>query len=239
MERMERMERMWIRLLAVAVALAVAAALRPVPLIPLISRSGVYGAHYTSGTSLLRASLQDPPAPAPASASASAPALDKPAWAAGGLLSDVVNALINFKPLFNVMKIGARNTLINTAESNAIPWRALSLDMEQKQGLLDTLYSEVEDKAMVYPDYYQQEFHAYDAGNLNWQAAFECESATMSMAIRTWPKENLQSKPAQQRLRDSFTNALKHYQSETGETGETGDKQSLAGRCHMSCHRIR
>ena len=44
--------------------------------------------------------------------------LTRPKWASGGLLSDFVNLLISTKPIYNIMKIGARNTLISTAEKN-------------------------------------------------------------------------------------------------------------------------
>lgn len=138
--------------------------------------------------------------------------LDKPKWAAGGLASDLVNALISFKPLFGVMKIAARNTLIGTAEKNGIPWRERAALLEAENlGILQSYYSELESKDIVYPTYYTQEFHAYDEGNLNWQAAFECESATMSMALRVWPKDGLTAVEAQDRLRDSFTDAVTSY----------------------------
>lgn len=38
--------------------------------------------------------------------SANAVLLDKPKWTSGGPISNVVNALISFKPLFSLMKIG-------------------------------------------------------------------------------------------------------------------------------------
>lgn len=87
--------------------------------------------------------------------------------------------------MFNYI-LGARNTLIGTAEKNGIPWRerSLSLDRDRLTGNLMSYYNEVEVKDMIYPSYYTKEFHAYDEGNLNWQAANECESATMSMALR-------------------------------------------------------
>jgi len=136
----------------------------------------------------------------------------KPDWAAGGLLSDFVNMLISFKPLFGMMKVGARNTLISTAEKNNIPWRALSQNLRTKMDILSDNYKQVLDSTITdYPSYYTKQFHAYDDGNLNWDAAFECESATMSMAIRTWPKEPLTVKQAQDRLRASFTDAIKQY----------------------------
>ena len=46
---------------------------------------------------------------------------------------------------------------------------------------------------------------------MNWKAAFECESATMSMALRVWPKEALTYDEAQSRLRSSFLDALGDY----------------------------
>ena len=64
---------------------------------------------------------------------------------------------------------------------------------------------------MPYPDYYTQPFHAYDQGNLNFDAAYECESATMSMALRVWPKEELTAEAAQQRLRSSFLDTVSSY----------------------------
>ena len=64
------------------------------------------------------------------------------------------------------------------------------------------LKDEVEDKAVVYPDYYLQPFHAYTKGNLDWLPAFEVESATMSMAVRTFP--GTEPLAAQRRLRDNI-----------------------------------
>ena len=137
---------------------------------------------------------------------------DKPKWAAGGIASDLVNALIGFKPLFGIMKIAARNTLIGTAEKNGIPWRERSSVLEtQNSEILQSYYSELENKGIDYPKYYTREFHAYDDGNLNWQAAFECESATMSMALRVWPKDGMTAIEAQNKLRSSFTDAVIAY----------------------------
>mmetsp|Transcript_24096 Transcript_24096/g.75521 ORF Transcript_24096/g.75521 Transcript_24096/m.75521 type:complete len:298 (-) Transcript_24096:2638-3531(-) len=100
------------------------------------------------------------------------------------------------------MKTQARKTLINTAEKKGIPWigNVEDLDASGAKGLLD----EVTSSAVEYPGYYLQPFHAYDEGNLSWQAAFEVESATHSMALRVWPKEEgLTAEAAQKRLRDS------------------------------------
>ena len=69
------------------------------------------------------------------------------------------------------------------------------------------LKDEVEDKAVVYPEYYLQPFHAYPKGNLEWLPAFEVESATMSMAVRTFP--GTEPVAAQRRLRDNIHTAIR------------------------------
>jgi ubiquinone/menaquinone biosynthesis C-methylase UbiE len=137
--------------------------------------------------------------------------LEKPKWAAGGPVSDIVNALIGFKPLFAIMKVGARKTLIDTAEKNGVTWTANRQALEAIQDKLEAKMSNIQCNKISYPEYYLNEFHAYDSGNLEWKAAMECESATMSMALRVWPEENLSPKEAQDRLRKSFIDKLKNY----------------------------
>jgi ubiquinone/menaquinone biosynthesis C-methylase UbiE len=138
--------------------------------------------------------------------------LDKPKWTSGGPISDLVNVLINFKPLMGVLKVGARGQMIGTAEKAGVPWRDRSEKLERdfSKDLLE-YYNEIEKKDMVYPNYYTQAFHAYDEGNLNWLAAYECESATMSMAVRVYPNEGLNAQMAQDRLRNSYFDAVTTY----------------------------
>ena len=93
---------------------------------------------------------------------------NKPKWAGSGdkdILSKIVNILINFKPLYNLMKPLARQTLINTAEKSGIPWSNRAKELLSTQNVLDEYYNEVNDPSILYPDYYNNEFHAYDEGN--------------------------------------------------------------------------
>lgn len=130
----------------------------------------------------------------------------KPDWAGGDLLSRFVNQLIRTKPVYAVMKQQARKVLIQTAEKNGVMWRAnyAALKVSGVQGELSSL-TNVE---VQYPDYYNVPFHAYDDGNLCWDAAFEAESATYAMALRIWKNEALTADQAQARLRSSFHTVL-------------------------------
>ncbi|NJN01768.1 MAG: class I SAM-dependent methyltransferase [Leptolyngbyaceae cyanobacterium RM1_1_2] len=135
----------------------------------------------------------------------------KPDWAGDELLSRLVNQLIKTKPVYALMKQQARQVLIKTAEKKGIPWRQTCTEFE-RSGIKDELAT---NPNVAYPDYYQVPFHAYDQGNLCWQAAFEAESATYAMALRIWPDETLTYPAAQARLRNSFHHVLAAYGPES------------------------
>ena len=137
----------------------------------------------------------------------------KPDWAGEDFLSRLVNVLIKTKPIYRIMQRQARQVLIKTAEKNGIPWRQNYRDLEQSgaKEVLDFLIN----SNLIYPDYYQVPFHAYDEGNLCWQAAFEAASATYSMGLRVWKDEDISWQEAQQRLRHSFFRVLEQYTPDT------------------------
>lgn len=144
------------------------------------------------------------------------PTIDKlkPDWAGEDLLSRLVNLLIKTKPIYSIMQRQARKVIIDTAEKNGIPWRKNYQVLEQS-GAKDLLAT-ITNPNLVYPDYYQVPFHAYDRGNLCWQAAFEAESATYAMALRVWKEEkDLTWQVAQARLRNSFYQVLEKYTPQT------------------------
>lgn len=133
----------------------------------------------------------------------------KPDWAGTDLLSRFVNRLIETKPLYQIMKQQARKVLINTAEKNGVAWRKNYQRLENSPA--KSLLAAVTNTAITYPDYYQVPFHAYDQGNLSWQAAFEVPSATYAMALRVWKNEPLTWEEAHHRLRSSFHRVLADY----------------------------
>ncbi|MEL7034730.1 MAG: class I SAM-dependent methyltransferase [Cyanobacteria bacterium J06592_8] len=136
----------------------------------------------------------------------------KPDWAGEDVLSRLVNVLIQTPPIYRVMKHQARQVLIKTAEKNGIPWRKHYQQLEASE--VKNRLAEINDQTINYPDYYQKPFHAYDAGNLCWDAAFEAESATYSMGLRVWRDEEITWETAHQRLRSSFHQVLGEYLSQ-------------------------
>jgi ubiquinone/menaquinone biosynthesis C-methylase UbiE len=134
----------------------------------------------------------------------------KPDWAGQDFLSQCVNWLIKTKPLYALMKQQARKVLIKTAEKNGVAWRGNVADLETPavKAQLEAIAQTLTDPGLAYPSYYNVPFHAYDAGNLCWLAAFEAEPATYAMAMRVWLEEELTWEVAQERLRNSFQTIL-------------------------------
>ncbi|MCY6489352.1 class I SAM-dependent methyltransferase [Leptolyngbya sp. GGD] len=130
----------------------------------------------------------------------------KPAWAGDDFLSRCVNLLIQTQPVYAVMKQQARQVLIKTAERNGVPWRKRVEELATAE--IEHSAAQLTNQKVSYPDYYQVPFHAYEHGNLCWQAAFEAEPATHAMALRVWKDEPLTWEEAQARLRGSFHQVL-------------------------------
>lgn len=130
----------------------------------------------------------------------------KPDWAGDDWLSRLVNLLIQTPPLYKLMKQQARQIIIKTAEKNGISWRTNYQKLEQSQAKANL--EEITNPQVIYPSYYQVPFHAYDEGNLCWQAAFEAPSATQAMGLRVWKNESITWQTAEERLRGNFHQIL-------------------------------
>jgi len=157
----------------------------------------------------------------------------KPDWAGEDLLSKLVNKAIETKPLYSLMKSQARRVLINTAEKKGVSWRKTYQDLENSGA--KELLKKYTNPRVVYPDYYQVPFHAYDRGNLCWEAAFDAPSATLAIALRVWPKEKLGSQTAHQRLRSTFHDAIAPYLPE--KITDVLDLGCSIGKSTVTLHR--
>ncbi|OWM78700.1 hypothetical protein CDL15_Pgr002871 [Punica granatum] len=134
--------------------------------------------------------------------------LERPKWAGETPLSRIVGAVISFKPIYSLLKLGARQVLISTAEKKDIPWREMTREI-----LESDVYKELEtvqNSSLVYPDYYLSPFHAYDEGNLSWVAAAEAEPATLSMARRSVPEATSMDE-ANQILRGNWLKRIQQH----------------------------
>ncbi|MFN9644991.1 MAG: class I SAM-dependent methyltransferase [Cyanobacteriota bacterium] len=117
----------------------------------------------------------------------------------------LIDRLLAVEPLRQVLFWQARRLIIGTAARRGIAWRDRR---EALQALAEPVLAARTDPSDQPPAYSLARFHAYDAGNLCWQAACEAEQATDAMALRVWPEEALQPAEAQQRLRQAIYDAM-------------------------------
>ena len=125
-----------------------------------------------------------------------------PRWAdssqgLGRWIERLIGIALLRRPLF----FQARQLIIRTAERNGIPWRVRRRELQRAAA---PLLSSTVTPGLVPPLYYVARFHAYEQGNLCWQAAAEAEQATDAMALCIWPEEGLAPSVAQTRLRDKI-----------------------------------
>ena len=91
----------------------------------------------------------------------------------------LINGILSIKPLAEFAKNRARKMIVKRAESIGVNWYQ-NID-QLKNHDWKTEKTKIENPNCDYPDYYLTSFHAYENGNLNWQAAWELESAAYSV----------------------------------------------------------
>lgn len=119
------------------------------------------------------------------------------------LASRLVNGVLSVKPLADLARARARDMMIKRAESIGVAWRKEVAKLAERDWSTDL--AAVEDRALVYPEYYLKPFHAYDRGNLCWDAALEVEVAAYAVHARIWPEAGAEGDG---RLRRAFLDVL-------------------------------
>ena len=129
-----------------------------------------------------------------------------PQWADSSQgLGRWIERLISIGLLRRPLFFQARQLIIRTAERNGIPWRARRRELHDAAA---SWRASSVTPGLQPPQYYLARFHAYEQGNLCWQAAAEAEQATDAMALRIWPEEVMSPDLAQTRLRDAIHGAV-------------------------------
>lgn len=93
--------------------------------------------------------------------------------------SRLVNNILAIRPIADFAKNRARHMMITRAEKLGVPWRKNVAALKQRDWQPDL--EAIADPNLIYPDYYQTSFHAYEEGNLGWEPALEVESASKAV----------------------------------------------------------
>lgn len=119
------------------------------------------------------------------------------------LASRLINGILGVKPIANFARHQARQMMIKRAESIGVYWTQEAAKLRARDWQADL--AAVENPDLVYPDYYLCSFHAYDQGNLGWEAATEVEVAAKAVHAKIWPDSGADGDA---RLRQSFHTVL-------------------------------
>ncbi len=120
------------------------------------------------------------------------------------LTSRLVNGLLSIKPIADIAKHQARTMMIKRAEEIGVPWTKKVAEFRTLNW--ETYLNQVQNPELTYPDYYVCSFHAYEKGNLSWEAAWEVESAAYAVHAKIWPNAGAKGDP---KLRQSYHDIIK------------------------------
>lgn len=121
-----------------------------------------------------------------------------------GLASRFVNAVLAIKPLANLAKHKARQMMIKRAQKIGVNWLEEVQTLQARDWQTDL--AKVQNPQVTYPDYYFRPFHAYEKGDLCWEAALEAEVAAHTVHATIWQGAGAQGDA---KLRQSYHDILK------------------------------
>lgn len=137
------------------------------------------------------------------------------------LTSQLVNGILSIKPLSNLAKHQARSMMIKRAEAIGVYWREEVKQLRSRGTTAefspewDAELADIRNADLNYPDYYLRSFHAYEQGNLSWDAAMEVEVAAYAVHARLWQDAGAKGDAM---LRQSYHTLLQQYLSYSPQT---------------------
>ena len=123
------------------------------------------------------------------------------------LVSQLVNSLLSIAPLAKFAKHQARALIIKRAEAIGVAWREDVKFLSSRGGAAalspqwEADLAQITNPELDYPEYYLTSFHAYDRGNMSWDAAMEVEVAAYSVHAKIFAETG---KNGDAQLRQSY-----------------------------------
>jgi ubiquinone/menaquinone biosynthesis C-methylase UbiE len=127
------------------------------------------------------------------------------------IVSQLVNSLLSLPFLAKFAKERARALIIKRAEAIGVAWRDDVKFLRSRGGTeafspqWEADLAEITNPTLEYPEYYLTSFHAYDRGNMSWDAAMEVEVAAYSVHAKIFAETG---RSGDTRLRQSYHDLL-------------------------------
>jgi ubiquinone/menaquinone biosynthesis C-methylase UbiE len=126
-------------------------------------------------------------------------------------VSQLVNSLLSLPFLAKFAKDRARALIIKRAEAIGVAWRDDVKSLRSRGGTeafspqWEADLAQITNPTLEYPEYYLTSFHAYDRGNMSWDAAMEVEVAAYSVHAKIFTETG---RSGDMRLRQSYHDLL-------------------------------
>lgn len=133
------------------------------------------------------------------------------------VLYKLVELMFGFQPLWEVAKQKAREKIAGRGGAIGVDQAAEVAALEQAVPSWEVELEAIQNGDLRYPSYYTQPFHAYDSGNLCWEAAFQAPSAAKLVHAAVMDPENKAMEArGDERLRRSYSTMLQRFMSQLG-----------------------
>lgn len=117
----------------------------------------------------------------------------------------LLQALFSFKPFFSFASKNARDSMVQRGLKIGVDWTNEIENFLQNKEELKNEYDRVIDSKLLYPEYYKMPFHAYENGNLCWDAAYEVEAAALTVHAHVYTNTpKILEKDGDFKLRENF-----------------------------------
>jgi hypothetical protein len=122
----------------------------------------------------------------------------------------VIGSLFKFRPLFKIASKNARNMMVNRGKEIDVDWEQNFNNLNNNIVDLTNIMDNLKVRSLQYPQYYLKPFHAYDEGNLSWQAAMEVDSAALTVHAHIYTNSQKElEKDGDSKLRSNFHSNMK------------------------------
>ena len=121
------------------------------------------------------------------------------------LAEKIIEKAFSIRPLFKLAAGVARSSIVKQGAAIGVDWEKETQALYDKMNTLENYFSKFNSPKLEYPSYYLKPFHAYDEGNLSWQAAVEVEAAALSVHAHIYtPSRKILDINGDFMLRDNF-----------------------------------
>ena len=122
----------------------------------------------------------------------------------------VVGAVFKIRPLFKIASNNARKMMVNRGKEIDVNWEQNVKNLNSNIVDLTNIMDGLKARSLQYPEYYLKPFHAYDEGNLSWQAAMEVDSAALTVHAHIYTNSQKElEKDGDSKLRSYFHSNMK------------------------------